>query len=375
MPFYPLLKRLVLPSRRNHVIDRLLALKIQLHDTVPDKDLERNLLLATWNIRDFGKKGGFGYGERLPESLFYIAEILSCFDLIAVQEVNELGPLEIVMDILGNSYSYIATDVADKAAGGNGERMTFIYDKRKVWFKNIAGEIVLPPKLLISKAELATKNGVLVSGNQFKRTPYVAAFQCGWFKFDLCTVHLYYGANSGPNLEQRIEEIRSISRYLSKRADESFLKEKSLILLGDFNIVHPEHKTMKALTDEGFIVPKNLQRPANMDLTKYYDQIAFKTEKGQIEYIDKVSEDPKKNNAGVFEIFNCCYREEDMDFYRDIISEIPNGKKAMDKGGTAAVNYYKKWKTWQMSDHHLLWTRLDINNSVKYLESCRVKGQ
>jgi hypothetical protein len=73
-------------------ISNLKALRAQLSAKIPAKDAEDNLLLATWNIRDLGKAGGgWGYGERLPESYFYIAEILSRFDFIAVQEVNELA--------------------------------------------------------------------------------------------------------------------------------------------------------------------------------------------------------------------------------------------------------------------------------------------
>ena len=38
------------------------------------------------------------------------------------------------MSILGPDWDYIATDVTDPVLGGNGERMTFAFDKRKVWF-------------------------------------------------------------------------------------------------------------------------------------------------------------------------------------------------------------------------------------------------
>ena len=374
MAYYPKLKTAFVPDRRkNHVIDKLIALKNQLEEQIPDKNLEKNLLLATWNIRDFGKIGGFNPGKRLPESLFYIAEILSSFDLIAVQEVNDLEPLETVLSIMGSSYSYIATDVADKAGGGNGERMTFIYDKRKIWFKNIAGEIVLPANLMISKTELETENGKIVAGKQFRRTPYVVSFQAGWFKFDLCTVHLYYGEDRGEKLQERIEEIAGIASYLGKRANADFLKEKSLILLGDFNIVHPEHETMKALTDNGFIIPKNLQRPSNMDLTKYYDQIAFKTSTGQLEYIDKiVTIDPKQQNAGVLHIFETCFNGDDVDLYKDEIIKQKAGKKAAEGSQQDLLDYYNKWKTWQLSVHNLMWTRLNINDSLKYLEGCKI---
>ena len=71
---------------RTRTLDRLLALRAALDDQVgrPGPD---NLLLATWNIRDFDSNK-FGHGPRLRESLHYLAEIIARFDLIAVQEVN-----------------------------------------------------------------------------------------------------------------------------------------------------------------------------------------------------------------------------------------------------------------------------------------------
>ncbi len=158
--------------------------------------------LATWNIRDFGKPESQrrGWGPRLPEMWFYIAEIISRFDFVAVQEINELHEWEKVMSILGDDWAYIATDETDSKLGGNGERMAFVYDRRKVRFQSVAGEIVLPPKMLISKAEYEVDGeGTIIAGNQFKRTPFMAMFQSGWLKFDICTVHLFYGAEGAPS--------------------------------------------------------------------------------------------------------------------------------------------------------------------------------
>src|SRR5688572_23846355 len=43
----------------------------------PRRSLSNNVLLATWNIREFATKNKGG--ERLPESYFYIAELLDHF--------------------------------------------------------------------------------------------------------------------------------------------------------------------------------------------------------------------------------------------------------------------------------------------------------
>jgi hypothetical protein len=112
-------------------------------------DSEMFIRLATWNIRELGANRK--YGKRLDESLFYISEILSHFDLIAVQEVNEdLYDLNRITSILGKgSWDYIATD-ATEGRSGNGERMAFVFNKNKVSFKDIAGEVVLPDYLKVN---------------------------------------------------------------------------------------------------------------------------------------------------------------------------------------------------------------------------------
>ena len=370
MPFYYHLRyRIRDKVERARVIDNLQALRAQLDKEIPAKDADRNLLVASWNIRDFGKRNRRGYGKRAPETFFYIAEILSRFDLIAVQEVNELPEWEIVMDILGRDWDYIATDETDPKLGGNGERLTYCFDKRKLWFKNISGEIVLPSNMLISKALVETAEGKkLYAGKQFRRTPFVTSFQSGWFKFDICTVHLYYGEETGPKLKERIEEIGRIADYFGSRADKALKNDKALILLGDFNIVNPEHDTMKALTKSGFKVPKVLAEPTNFLRSKYYDQIAFKTKPAVLEYIEKTSGTLGNRNAGIVDIFKNLYTESQQGQYVEQMKESSNGKG---KSAAELKKYYPAWLTYQLSDHKPLWVRINSNESAAYLDQMR----
>ena len=105
------------------------------------KDSTRLLRLATWNIREFDSEK---YGKRLEESFYYIAEIIAQFDLVAIQEVREgREALDAVTELLGPGWRYIATDVTEGAAG-NRERMVFVYNVHKVFFTDVAGEVVLP---------------------------------------------------------------------------------------------------------------------------------------------------------------------------------------------------------------------------------------
>jgi hypothetical protein len=370
---YARLRYLQPEAERKRVVRNLMKLRAQLDEEVPPKNAESDLLLATWNLRDFAKDNRKGFGERFPESHFYIAEVLSRFDFVAVQEINELDEWEKVTRILGPSWDWIATDVTE-GTGGNGERLTYLYDKRKVWFQNIAGEIVLPANLLIT-ANVEPKEGDKEKiekeeegvGKQFRRTPFAALFQSAWFKFEICTVHIYYGAESGRPLKERVEEIRRIGHFFGKRAERNFEEKRSLIVLGDFNIVGHDHETMKALLDSGFEVPKALRQapPTNADKTMYYDQIAFRTRPGDLEYLEAPGEGADAR-AGSVDIFKNVYTADQFAEYKDQLEESDN---AHTKTGKAdPEEYYLDWRTYQFSDHAPLWVRLKVNDSENYLK-------
>ncbi len=107
---------------------------------IPSSKLDETLTLATWNIRDFGKR------PRLDASIHFIAEILGQFDLIAVTEVRDnLGDLSRVLDILGPYWRVVYSDYIQDA-GGNRERMAYVYDRRAVVFTGMAAEPDAPRK-------------------------------------------------------------------------------------------------------------------------------------------------------------------------------------------------------------------------------------
>ena len=77
------------------------------------------------------------------ETFLYIAEVISRFDALAIQEIcRDPRPLDRLMSILGEEYRFILTDVTE-GRSGNEERLGFIYHRDKVAFQGIAGEIVL----------------------------------------------------------------------------------------------------------------------------------------------------------------------------------------------------------------------------------------
>ena len=101
MPRYYHLRKDIEKDRRAWVIDRLSALRKQLRKDVSDQrkfDRRDAFLLATWNIRDFDPNK-FRHGPRLKEAFMYMAEIVSTFDLVALQEVNR--DLDALRNLMG----------------------------------------------------------------------------------------------------------------------------------------------------------------------------------------------------------------------------------------------------------------------------------
>lgn len=358
MPFYPNLKSEVLncdfykfPDKKlSQIAGKLIALRDQISKSVPSKTREDKLLLATFNIREFDSNNK-KQGPRTIESIYYLAEIISSFDIIALQEINfDLTAFKKLMRILGPSYNYFMTDITE-GRSGNGERMAYIYDEKKVLFRNIAGEIVLPGSL---------KKPV----PQFARTPYLVSFQSGWFKFNLCTVHIYYGKDSGEQFEQRVKEIENLSMFFKKRAE---IEDENFILLGDFNILDHQDRTMKALQKGGFQIPEALQKRegSNLKKDKYYDQIVYKEGTNKIKF---------SGNAGILDFYETVYNENEKELYYEDFTQVMKGnKKAYDKATYGKK--FKEWKTYQMSDHLPLWVEFDINYSKEYLQKLIIKEE
>ncbi len=351
MPFYHDLRthRLYSRDEADWIARKLLDLRNQLKSPaplgVPARTLSSSLIVGTWNIRDFDNNK-FRHGPRRRESLHYIAEILSSFDVCALQEINEdLGPLKEIVRLLGPSWDFITTDVT-QGAGGNRERMAFVFDTRKVKFRNIAGEVVIP------------KHKLLADEQQFARTPFLVSFQAGWFRFSLCTVHIYFGEDSpgSDGYKRRVEEIDYIATDLANRAERD---NENYVILGDFNIKNPMDETMNALTKAGFQLPPELF-PSNLIGDKYYDQIAFSTRKDMITFL----------SAGVFDFTKSVYREEDYKHYHTAMPERHRQLGPTQKPISEARDkdyYLKRWRTWQMSDHLPLWVELAIDFSDEYL--------
>lgn len=312
---------------------------------IPPKTVDKTLLLATWNIREFESSK---YGNRTDEAIFYMAEIISRFDLVAVQEVrDDLSGLKRLLKVLGGYWKFIMTDVT-QGTQGNRERLCFLYDSRKVSHTGLAGEIVLPPEK--NKPSL-----------QIVRTPYLVGFKAGWTRFNLATVHILYGAAKA-NDARRVAEIEKVAKFIAKLAKDKHADTSNWVLLGDFNIFKPTDATFKAMADQGFVVPDPLKNTAtNVVGSKTYDQIAFRYDPNRLTFTGE---------GGIFRFFNHVFRDQDEATHTSQMGEKYRAKDTAKK----KTSYYGIWRTFQMSDHVPMWLELKIDYSTEYLKRHASRG-
>ncbi len=287
---------------------------------IPSSKLDETINLATWNIRDFGKK------RRTTASIHYIAEILGQFDLVAVVELRDnLKDLGRVLDILGPYWRVVFSDFI-KDRRGNRERMAFIYDKRAVTFTGLASEADEPRKK-------DKKTGESVPAITWWRKPYLASFKAGNFDFILITAHIRWADKK----EDRIPPLKMLAKWIHERRKDKHVVDKDIILMGDFNIPKIDDKLFKAITSKGLRIPRKLRGVDGSNLARKmrYDQILHYPSESNV----------FSDHAGI------------LDFYAGSFKPLyPSTRKT------------KKLLTWELSDHLPLWAHLNVDIAAERLD-------
>ena len=296
---------------------------------IPSSALDETLNLATWNIRDFGKK------RRLKHSLHLIAEILGQFDLIAVTEVrDDIRDLEEVLSILGPYWRTVFSDFnADRR--GNRERVAYVYDKRSVSFTGLAAEPDPPRKKVKATGES-------VPAITWWRSPYMASFRAGDFDFILITAHIRWDKTGG--VASRKKALVLLAEWVDRRRKEKHVIDKDIIVMGDFNIPAIDDDLFKAITSKGLRIPDSLRGdiPTNLGRNKRYDQI--------FHYPNYT-----KNFSGLAGA---------LDFYKDNHGPLFPGKTMT-----------KSRFTYQLSDHLPLWAQLKTDVDDERLDQILNRGK
>ena len=239
------------------------------------------LLLATWNVANLGVQ------KRGPKDHSLLAEIISWFDIVTVQEVNDnLGGLRAVMAELPADYRVLFSE-----ASGNQERVAFIYDATVVQQLEKVGRLSIPPAQL----RHIKLPGSTAAFEGFDRGPYMAAFAAGAFRFLLVSVHLYFGSDSQADMDRRALETIAVARWADKRRQSPNAYVSDIIALGDFNLpkLADNDPIYKALTSRGLALPDEEARRisqiggTSLGGLNHYDQIAlFPAATTELERID-----------------------------------------------------------------------------------------
>ena len=280
---------------------------------IPSSKLDESLNIATWNIREFGRK------RRLNASIHFIAEILNQFDIISIVELrDDLTDLKRVMEILGPYWKVVFSDfIQDR--GGNWERIGYLYDYRAVTFTGLASGATGP-----RKKDKKTKE--YLPEITWWRNPFMASFRAGSFDFILLSAHIRWGSSQ----KERLKPLTMLADWVYKRRKSKFVFDKDFIVLGDFNIPKKGDELYEAVTARGLQMPKALfgVHGSNLVKDKRYDQILHSPLHDSL-FSDK---------GGVLDFFD-------------------TGFKPLFPG----VSKTKDQFTYELSDHLPLWMQLNID--------------
>lgn len=208
-------------------------------------------------MRELGKQ------RRLDASLHYIAEVLGTFDLVCLVELlDDMRDLAKIQEYLGPYWKVVVSDY-NVDAGGNRERIGFLYDERACTFTGVAGNVV----------DVRRKEGTEYFDTiSWWRPPYMASFRSGDFDFMILGAHIRWGDGE----KARARELEKLAAWIADRENEKFIFDKDLIVLGDFNIPSQKSALYTAIMARGLRAPKAILGTAhgsNLAKDKRYDQI------------------------------------------------------------------------------------------------------
>ena len=283
---------------------------------IPSSKLDETINIATWNIRHWGQK------KRKKCSLHFIAEILNQFDLISVVELRRnVSELKYVLDLLGKYWDVVFSDYIPDA-GGNKERIAYIFDTRAVQFTGMAAETDGPRKK-------NSTTGVYEPKFSWWRKPYMASFKAGSFDFVALSVHIQWGTKAG-----RKKELEELAKWVKSYMKDEYRVDRDIILMGDFNIDSFKSELYKAISKYGLRAPVAIIQSefgSNLANGKRYDQILHHPGQTGSVFTD---------HGGV------------LDYY---------------KGNYKALLPYKDLTkdkfTYELSDHLPLWVQLNIDTA------------
>jgi len=285
---------------------------------IPPKSSTR-LLVATWNVANLGVQ------QRRPQDYQVLAEIISWFDVVALQEVNDkLDGLRGILHELPQTWAAMFSD-----PDGNDERGAFLYDSKKVVPLELIGELGVP----VADQPFIKLPGITRAFQGFDRSPYIGSFRAGSFEFVLVSAHLYYGKDDKAARERRSLEAYAVGRWADLRTKAKAAYLNDVIALGDFNIPKADQSdaVFAALTRRG------LRRPDHS--TKIWSAIASDSDYDQILFVPSKTASEFTGKIGVFDF---------------------DGAVFPDLFQTKTKTQFLAYLRYYVSDHRPLWAQFKI---------------
>jgi len=226
---------------------------------VPKREVDENLMVATWNIRNLSEKKSW-------RALKYIADIIERFDITAIQEIRtDLRGLARLQEILPGRYRLLVSDPT-----GNNERFAFVYDERTIKPSGLATDIAF---------DLDTVRHV---GFQCHRMPYCASFCAGRFDFTIVSVHIF---EKDKKIREKEIDLLAEKIYKMSRKELSKVVDRDFFVVGDFNIKKDGDRFFEALVRHKFKMPPTLNKlTTNFKRTGTYDKIAWVEKRGRRDF-------------------------------------------------------------------------------------------
>lgn len=182
------------------------------------------ILIASWNVQNLTD----------GKCVACLADVITDFDLVALQEVESLDALARLVDALeqrmpGVDWDEIHSDLVGE--GNAAEHYAFIFRLDKVCcFRGTEG--------VYSE----------FSDDDFSREPFYATFRARKFDFTLVTVHITWGDSAAL---RTAECGRLVDVWENVQAMDP--DENDIILLGDFNRDKPTHSAFDPLRTLGIV--------------------------------------------------------------------------------------------------------------------------
>jgi hypothetical protein len=243
---------------------------------IPPKLLDRNLLIAAWNIRHL-----ISYHEdnewlavprlppempaehRKPEStnrdpfaLHFMARVIARFDIVLLTEVRaQAKAIRAIHEILGPNWGLLIQGISEARHHGS-ERLVYFFDRRKVTPSD--RDIVLPS----SRREGGKGSWRQAGGWQFACPPHVAGFESGPFAFTLVALHIKRWRGGSATQERELTSIAKRLRSWLVRRDQW---APNPIALGEFQLYdeqerpYEDNPMYRAFTSTKLYIPEPLR--------------------------------------------------------------------------------------------------------------------